>query len=64
MKELEVAEAILKACLDAAVAAYEEAGIQGLCAEGRWEVAVGAVRSLDVRRLVSGMAEESPRDED
>lgn len=31
--------------------AYEEAGIQGLCAEGRWEAAVSAVRALALEDL-------------
>lgn len=46
-----VAEAVRKACIEAAVAAYEDAGISGLCAEGRWEAAVSAMQSLDLRRL-------------
>ena len=46
---IRVAESIRAACVEAAVAAYEDAGIRGLCAEGRWEAALGAVRQLDVR---------------
>lgn len=48
---LVVAEVVRKACIEAALAAYEGAGISGLCAEGRWEAAVSAMQSLDVRRL-------------
>lgn len=48
---LVVAEVVRKACIEAALAAYEDAGISGLCAEGRWEAAVSAMQSLDVRRL-------------
>jgi len=44
----ESVEQIRAALLDAALRAYEEAGIQGLCAEGRWEAAVDAMRSLDL----------------
>lgn len=44
----EVAEAVRTACLRAAEAAYEDAGVQGLCAEGRWEAAIGAIRRLDL----------------
>lgn len=47
-----LAEAIRAACLDAAAAAYENAGIQGLCEAGRWEAALGAVESLDLHALV------------
>lgn len=47
-----IAEAVRAACLRAAAEAYEDAGLQGLCAEGRWEAALGAVRSLDLRPLL------------
>ena len=40
--ELEdLAKRIRDACLEALLQAYEDAGVQGLCAEGRWEAAVG-----------------------
>ena len=42
------AESIRRALIEAAQAAYEDAGIQGLCEEGRWEAAVSAMRALDV----------------
>lgn len=54
---LQVAEAVRQACIQAALAAYEDAGVQGLCAEGRWEVAIGALQSLDLRRIVSAPAD-------
>ncbi len=43
--------AIRDACVDAALEAWESAGISGLCFEGRWEVAIGAIRSLDPRKI-------------
>jgi hypothetical protein len=48
---LPTAEAVRRACIEAALAAYEDAGISGLCAEGRWEAAVSAMQSLDLKRL-------------
>src|SRR5579862_6180411 len=36
----ELARAVRDACVDAALEAYETAGLGGLCAEGRWEAAV------------------------
>ena len=42
-------EAVREACIRAAVDAYEDAGIQGLCAEGRWEAAIAAIRRLDLQ---------------
>jgi hypothetical protein len=47
-------EAVRQACLAAALAAYEEAGVLGLCHEGRWEAAVSAMQSLDLRRIAVG----------
>jgi hypothetical protein len=48
----DLAKRIRDACLRAALEAYEDAGMQGLCAEGRWEAAVGALQSLDVTTLL------------
>jgi hypothetical protein len=41
-------EAIRKACIDAAVAEYELASMNGLCPQGAFEAAVGAVRRADL----------------
>ena len=43
-----VVETVRVACLNAAVAAYEDAGIRGLCADGRWEAALAAIRHVDL----------------
>ena len=37
---LQLAEAVRQACIAAALWAYEDAGLSGLCQEGRWEYAV------------------------
>ena len=44
-------EDVRRALLDAALDAYEDAGLRGLCAEGRWEAAVSAMRSLDLAKV-------------
>lgn len=49
----EIAESIRTACVDAALEAYEDAQIRGLCREGAWEVAIEAIRTLDVAALVA-----------
>jgi hypothetical protein len=57
------AEAVRRALIDAAEAAYEDAGVQGLCAEGRWEAAVSAMRRADldaVSRQAGEAAESAP----
>lgn len=48
----QLAETVRSACLQAALAAYEDAGLRGLCEEGRWEAAVGAIQSIDLRKFV------------
>ena len=46
--DLELAKQVRDACLQAALLAYESAGISGLCREGRWELAVQAIQTLDL----------------
>lgn len=53
MTDAELMEAVRRACIEAALAAYEDAGISGLCAEGRWEAAVGAIQSLDLKQIAA-----------
>jgi hypothetical protein len=58
--ELEkLAESIRHACLKALLESYEDAGIQGLCAEGRWEVAIDALRRLDLTAVVHKFQQQS-----
>jgi len=47
---LQLAETVRQACLRAALDAYENAGISGLCGNRRWEPAVQAIRHLDLQR--------------
>jgi hypothetical protein len=47
-----LAELIRDRLIAAAEAAYDDAGIQGLCAEGRIEVAIGAMKNLDLTPLL------------
>lgn len=47
-----LAEAVQRACLEAAQAGYEQAGWDGLCREGAWECALEAIRHLDVTAIV------------
>jgi hypothetical protein len=45
-------ETVRAACLDAALLAYEDAGIRGLCPDGRWEAALAAIRHLDLSAVL------------
>lgn len=47
-----IAETVRAACMAAAREAYEEAGIRGLCAEGRWEYALDAILRMDLTAVV------------
>lgn len=48
----QLAETIRAACIKAALEAYEEGGVLGLCAEGRWEYAISTLQQLDLDRLI------------
>ena len=48
----DLAKHIRDRCIEAVLQAYEDAGIQGLCAEGRWEAAVGALRTVELEPLL------------
>ncbi len=52
----DVAEAVRRACAEAAEGAYEDAGIRGLCVEGRWEVTMEAIRRVDVEAVIREVA--------
>ena len=49
------AGAVRQACLAAALQAYEDASLSGLCHEGRWECAVDAIRAMPLRPLVHAL---------
>lgn len=51
---LEIAVSVRDACIAAAQEAYEIAGMSGLCAEGRWENALGAMETIDLKKIVGG----------
>lgn len=52
-----LAEAIRAACIKAAQVAYDDAGMHGLCHDGRWECALAAIRHLDLRALTAPVDE-------
>jgi hypothetical protein len=56
-------EMVRAACLEAALAAYEDAGVRGLCADGRWEAALAAIRHLDLSGVLERPADSARVDE-
>jgi hypothetical protein len=59
---LQLAAAVRSACVQAALDGYERAQIAGLCQEGAWEVAVDAIRLVDLKEILrqTAAAESSP----
>ena len=47
-----IAQAVRSACVAAALEGYEQAQIAGLCQEGAWEVAVDAIRMVDLTEIL------------
>ncbi len=54
--EQQLAEAVRAACIKIALAAYEEGGVLGLCAEGRWEYAISAMQQLNMAEVLEAPA--------
>ncbi|HEX6982948.1 MAG TPA: acetyltransferase [Balneolaceae bacterium] len=50
--QIEIAEKVQKASIEAAREGFKEASLSGLCGEGAMEAAIGAIQSLDLKRLV------------
>jgi hypothetical protein len=53
----ELAERVRAALIDGALAAHEDAGVRGLCAEGAWEAVLTALRKLDVEPVCRAAAQ-------
>ncbi len=53
-------EELREACVRAALEAYEDGGIRGLCAEGRFELAMDAIRALELDPVVPRAARTTP----
>lgn len=49
---LAIAEAVRRACLEAAREALEAAALSGLCREGAEEAALDAIRALDLEKTL------------
>lgn len=52
----DVAREVREACIQAALSAYEDASISGLCGEGAFEAAISAMRMLDVDAIAGACA--------
>ncbi len=52
LREREIAKVVRAACVQAAQQGYERASADGLCDEGALEVALDAIRSLDLDQVL------------
>ncbi len=52
LRSSRVATAVKAACLQEAIAAYQLGKLSGLCQEGAWDLALDAIRSLDVGKVL------------
>lgn len=50
-----LARAVQQICVETALRAYEEAKMSGLCQEGAWELAVDAMRTVNLDEIVRGV---------
>ena len=57
---LRMVKAVRQACMAAALQVYEDAGLSGLCQEGRWTYAVDAMRGLHLRPLAQALHAVAP----
>ena len=51
-ERLRLAEIVRNACALVALEHFEQAREDGLCMEGAWEAAIGALRTLDLAPIV------------
>ncbi len=47
-----LADMVRQACIRAALEGYEHAAMSGLCHEGAWEAAIGAMKILDLNTVL------------
>lgn len=60
-----VAKAVRERCMDEASEGFEQGGMSGLCVEGRWDLAMDRVRSLDLEAIVrAALTENLPNGND
>jgi hypothetical protein len=55
-----LAEEVRAGVVQSALTAYEDASMQGLCCEGAWEVALTAMRRVNLQHLVQQHQESGP----
>ena len=49
----EISQKVIDQCRETLIAAYKSAGASGLSDEGRWEVTLDSLRTIDVSKIIS-----------
>jgi len=49
----EILQKVIDECRETLIAAYEGAGASGFSDEGRWEVALDSLRTIDISKIIS-----------
>ncbi len=57
-----LAEAVRQACIQTALDGYEQGGLAGLCCEGRWEMAIDALRTIRLDELLKESSYRSTKE--
>lgn len=50
--DMELAESVRKACIEAARDGFKDASMSGLCTEGAMEAAVSSIQQLDLESII------------
>lgn len=51
--EIDMAESIRQACIEAAREGFRDASMSGLCSEGAMEAAVSSIQSLNLEEIIN-----------
>ena len=51
--ERQIGQKVRQCCIQAAREGFRDASMQGLCAEGAVEAAIGAIQSLDIEQIIT-----------
>lgn len=50
--QLQLAQKVKEACIQAAKEGFQDASMSGLCTEGAMEAAVSAIQNLDIKKIL------------
>lgn len=51
-EEIQLAESVKQACIEAARDGFQDASMSGLCSEGAIEAAISAIQKLDIEKVI------------